>query len=92
LRTDNYRPVAREEIERLRQRVRARARGDVILRLGTRTYRVDRDIITALPFGWGQITFALFQLLERLQQKTSKSDLPSNGGNPDHPDSPSVIE
>jgi three-Cys-motif partner protein len=38
-----------EEIRRLRERVRARERGDVVLTLGSRTYRIDRDIIKALP-------------------------------------------
>jgi len=38
-----------EEIRRLRERIKAREDGDVILRLGSRVYRIDRDIIKALP-------------------------------------------
>ena len=38
-----------EEIRRLRERIKAREHGDVILRLGSRVYRIDRDIIQALP-------------------------------------------
>jgi len=61
--------IASEEIERLRQRVRARERGDVVWRLGTRTYRIDRDIIKALPFGMGNLTLAYLRLLERVQER-----------------------
>src|SRR6266853_522504 len=61
--------IASEEIERLRQRVRARERGDVVWRLGTRTYRIDRDIIKALPFGMGNLNLAYLRLLERVQER-----------------------
>lgn len=61
--------IASEEIERLRQRVRARERGDVVWRLGTRTYSIDRDIIKALPFGMGNLTLAYLRLLERIQKR-----------------------
>lgn len=65
--------IASKEIERLRQRVRAHERGDVTLRIGTRTYRIDRDIIKAVPLGFGNIALAYFRVFERLQQHFSKA-------------------
>jgi hypothetical protein len=53
-----------EEMQRLRERLRARERGDVVLTLGGRTYRIDRDIIKAFPMG-GNLLLAGFRLLER---------------------------
>ncbi len=60
--------IAHQEIERLRKRVEARSQGDVAFRLGTRIYRVDRDIIKALPFGFGNAALASFRILESFQQ------------------------
>jgi hypothetical protein len=59
------------EIRRLRERVKARRDGDVILRIGRRLYRIDRDIIKATPFGLGNSLLAYFRLVEAVQQKTS---------------------
>lgn len=59
---------ASEEIRRLRERVKAREDGDVILRLGTRVYRIDRDIIKALPFGLGNPLLAYFRIAESLEK------------------------
>jgi len=53
-----------EEIKALHERVRARQEGDVVLRFGTRVYRIDRDIIKALPFGTGNLVLAYFRVLE----------------------------
>jgi hypothetical protein len=60
--------VATEEIARLRERIKARDRGDVLIRLGARTVRIDRDMIKAFPFGVGNITLAYLRLIERLQR------------------------
>lgn len=74
--------VAHEEIERLRERVRARDRGDVVLHIGSRAYHVDRDIIKALPFGMGNIALAYFRILEKLLQGVrSRSSRPSGASN-----------
>ena len=55
-----------EEIRRLRERIKGREDGDVILRLGSRVYRIDRDIIKALPFGFGYLLIASFaEMLEK---------------------------
>lgn len=72
--------VVSEEIERLRERVRARASGDVLLRFGSRVYRIDRDILKALPFGMGNITVAYLRLLEKIAQRRQSQKLlpPSN--------------
>ena len=40
-----------EEIRQLRERVEARRRGDVVVSLGARRYRIDREIIRVLPLG-----------------------------------------
>lgn len=74
--------IAHDEIERLRERVRARNRGDVVLRLGSRVYYVNREIIKALPFGVGSLTLAYFRVLdefsERLRSRRKvESDSPS---------------
>ncbi len=58
--------VANDEIRQLRERVKARQEGDVIFHIGSRVYRVDRDIIKAIPFGFGNILLAYFRLIERL--------------------------
>jgi hypothetical protein len=63
------RSVASDEIARLRDRVRSRERGDIMLRFGTRLYRIDRDIVNALPFGFGNIFVAYLRLLERLRNR-----------------------
>jgi hypothetical protein len=60
-----------EEIRRLRERMRARERGDVILMLGGRTYRIDRDIFSALPVG-GDLLLAVFRLLKQWAGKREK--------------------
>ncbi len=57
-----------EEIRRLRERIKAREDGDVILRLGSRVYRIDRDIIKALPFGLGNPLIAYFRIVEKLEK------------------------
>ncbi|MBD2021945.1 hypothetical protein H6F43_17330 [Leptolyngbya sp. FACHB-36] len=57
-----------EEIRRLRERVKAREDGDVILRLGSRVYRIDRDIIKALPFGLGNPLIAYFRIAGKLKK------------------------
>lgn len=59
--------IASEEIERLRERVRARENGDVVIRIGVRTYRIDRDIVKAFPFGMGNLLLAYFRLFNRYQ-------------------------
>jgi hypothetical protein len=60
--------LVNEEIERLRERVRVRDRGDVVFRLGRRAYHIDRDIIKALPFGSGALLLAYFRVVERFQR------------------------
>ncbi len=57
-----------EEIRRLRERIKAREDGDVILRLGSRVYSIDRDIIKALPFGLGNPLIAYFRIVEKLEK------------------------
>jgi len=57
-----------EEIRRLRERIKAREDGDVILRIGSRVYRIDRDIIKALPFGLGNPLIAYFRIAENLEK------------------------
>jgi hypothetical protein len=57
---------ASSEIRQLRERVKARNDGDVIIRLGARIYRIDRDIVKALPFGLGNSILAYFRIAESL--------------------------
>lgn len=57
---------ASSEIRQLRERVKARNDGDVIIRLGARSYRIDRDIVKALPFGLGNSILAYFRIAESL--------------------------
>ena len=57
-----------EEIRRLRERIKAREDGDVILRLGSRVYRIDRDIVKALPFGLANLLIAYFRIAEKLEK------------------------
>ena len=56
-----------EEIRRLRERIKAREDGDVILRLGSRFYRIDRDIIKALPLV-GNALIVSFWIAEMLEK------------------------
>lgn len=58
-------PVS-QEIQRLRERVRAKEKGDVIFRYGDRVYRIDRDIVKAFPFGIGNILLAYVRIIEAL--------------------------
>lgn len=57
-----------EEIRRLRERIKAREDGDVILRLDSRVYRIDRDIVKALPFGLENLLIAYFRIAEKLEK------------------------
>lgn len=57
-----------EEIRRLRERIKAREDGDVILQIGGRVYRIDRDIIKAVPFGFGNPLIASFRIAEKLNK------------------------
>lgn len=61
--------VANQEIARLRERVAARARGDVLVTLHGRTYRIDHDIFGILPFGLRTTTLASVRLVARLLSK-----------------------
>jgi hypothetical protein len=54
-----------EEIRRLRERIKAREDGDVILRLGSRVYRIDRDIIAALPLLGNPLIASFTEILEK---------------------------
>ena len=56
---------ASSEIRRLRERVKARKDSDVIVRIGGRSYRIDRDIIRATPFG--ESLLAYFRIAESIQ-------------------------
>ncbi|MEL7079353.1 MAG: hypothetical protein AAFY50_03360 [Cyanobacteria bacterium J06648_1] len=58
-----------KEIRVLRERVQARDRGDVFIRIVSRTYRIDRDIIKAMPFGIGSPLIAYFKIIESLRKK-----------------------
>lgn len=60
--------AASEEIRRLRDRLKAREEGDVILRLGSKVYRIDRDIIKATPFGLGTVLLACSRLFEQFSK------------------------
>jgi hypothetical protein len=60
---------ASSEIRQLRERVKARNDGDVIIRLGARSYRIDRDIVKALPFGLGNSILAYFRITESLESR-----------------------
>lgn len=63
-----------EEIRCLRERVKAREDGDIILRIGPTAYRIDRDIIEAFPFALGKPLIAYFRLAEKLE-KTALSKI-----------------
>lgn len=67
-----------EEIRRLRERVKAREDGDVILRIGSKVYRIDRDIIKALPFGLGNPLLAYFRIAEKVQKAVLPKLRPSD--------------
>lgn len=64
--------VISEEIRHLRERVKARKDTDVTFRVGHRVYRIDRDIIKALPFGLGNPLLAYVRIAESLNKKVSK--------------------
>lgn len=57
-----------EEIGRLRERVKAREDRDVIFRIGSRVYRIDRDIIKALTFGLGNPLLAYVRIADKLEK------------------------
>lgn len=61
-----------EEVQRLRERVRAREKGDVIFHFGSRFYRLDRELIEAIPFRLGTWLLLYFKLLERIQTWLSR--------------------
>jgi hypothetical protein len=58
--------IASEAIEQLRQRVRARERGDVILRFRNQTYSIDGDILNLMPFGR-----TYFRIVQRILDYTA---------------------
>ncbi|NEQ86463.1 MAG: hypothetical protein F6K26_42295 [Moorea sp. SIO2I5] len=66
---------ASEEIRLLRERVQTREEGDIIIRIGSRIYRIDRDLIKALPFGLGSPILAYFGILKTIQQASIYSKI-----------------
>jgi hypothetical protein len=60
-------PVS-DEIHKLRERVQGRDREDVYFPFGTQVIRIDRDIIKALPLGFGNITLGGIKLMQRLTE------------------------
>jgi len=56
-----------EEIRGLRERIKAREDGDVTLRLGSRVYSIDRDILKALPL-LGNALIVSFWIAEMLEK------------------------
>lgn len=58
---------ATQQVKELYERLQARRRGDVVIRWGSRYYRVDRDLILGLfPLGTGRLVLAYFRLLEEM--------------------------
>jgi len=55
---------ASEEIQRLRERIQGRERGDLYVTLGSRVIRIDRDIVKALPLGMGNVALGYFKLAQ----------------------------
>lgn len=60
------------EVNRLREIVGARASGDLLIRAGDRVYRIDRDILLALPLNLGHPILAYFRIYEKLRRKSAK--------------------
>lgn len=56
-----------EEIRNLHARVAARQHGDFIVRVGSQEYRIDREILQAIPFGLGLLLTTYLRLVEKLQ-------------------------
>ncbi|GAN74654.1 hypothetical protein Apmu_0200_06 [Acidiphilium multivorum AIU301] len=54
-----------KEIARLRERVRARERGDLVIRVGSFVYQIDRDIVKGLPFGAGSLVLAYVKIVQK---------------------------
>jgi hypothetical protein len=55
-----------DEVQRLRERVSARGRGDFFLKLGGHVYRIDKDIIDVIPLA-RNVIIPYLRLIERLQ-------------------------
>jgi hypothetical protein len=64
--------LAKDELDRLRRRIEARERGDVLIRIGKRTIRFDRNIMGVFPIGVPLM--AVLRIVERTQRP--KPDAP----------------
>jgi hypothetical protein len=62
-----------EAIQQLHERVKARQSGDPVLRIGSRSYRIHRDLILGItPFGLGRVILAYLRFLESVAERRRK--------------------
>jgi hypothetical protein len=60
--------TVKEEIERLNERLRARQRGDIVVRLGDTYVEVSRDLVRSLPLFPGIFTEGMLRFTEALAE------------------------
>ena len=58
--------IASEEIQNLRERVQSRIKGDLSIRLGNKTYNIDKSVVNAIPFGLGHLLVLYFRVIQDL--------------------------
>jgi hypothetical protein len=61
-----------QEIQSLRERLRAREKGDIFLTFGKRVYHLDRSVFTSMPLGIGYLYLVYFELLKLLSRGSAK--------------------
>ncbi|MCP9237915.1 hypothetical protein [Lewinella sp. JB7] len=63
--------IAKEIILRLRERIDARKRGDIVFEIHGRTYIIERSLFRSLPFNIGPLMMLLFTAIESFQNRRS---------------------
>lgn len=64
---------AAQQVKLLHERLQARRKGDLIIRIGTSQYRLDRDLVFALPFDMGRLLLAYFRMVEGLLRRNRRN-------------------
>lgn len=61
---------ASEHIQRLHERLQARRRGDLVIRIGSRYYSLDRDLILSVPMG--RFLLGYLRMMQSLFKRTQR--------------------
>lgn len=66
-------PVS-QQVQSLHERLQVRQRGDIVIRLGSRYYSIDRDLVLGLfPLGFGRLLLCFLRFYDTILSRQRKS-------------------